>query len=297
MSPVRQFLFSCLLLAAVSPLAAAGLAGALTGGSFEYRVAAGDSLTRIAARFGEQAPLIARDNGIGYRSVLHPGQRLKIDNRHVVPPGVAEGLLINLPQRLLFFFRDGKLLEAYPVGLGRPDWPTPAGTFRVAELRRHPAWHVPPSIQEEMRREGQAVRTLVPPGPDNPLGEYWIGLSLSGVGIHGTIAPASVYHFQSHGCIRLHPDDVAALYARVAPGTPGRIVYEPVLLADLPDGSLYLEVNPDAYHRRGDPGRYLAQLAQAHGLDARIDWAAAQQALSRRDGIARPIHRTSGEHP
>ena len=75
-------------------------------------------------------------------------------------------------------------------------------------MQRHKEWIVPESIQEEMRREGKDVLTRVPPGPDNPLGRHWIGLSIGGIGIHGTIAPSSVYHFRSHGCIRLHPDDV-----------------------------------------------------------------------------------------
>ncbi|MDE2342277.1 MAG: L,D-transpeptidase family protein [Betaproteobacteria bacterium] len=269
----------------------------MTGRTFEYQVVPGDYLIRIAARFGEAATLIARDNGLPYNLPIRPGQRLSLDNRHLVPAGQQEGLLINLPQRLLFLFRQGRLLAAYPVGLGRADWPTPAGAFRVNELRRHPVWHVPPSIQEEMRRQGQVVRTQVPPGPDNPLGDYWIGLSIHGLGIHGTIAPASVYHFQSHGCIRLHPEDVQALYAEVAPGTSGRIIYEPVLLAALPDGRIYLEVNPDVYHRRGDPWQVLNDLAKTQGLAARIDWAKAREVVARQEGIARPVQRSAGNGP
>ncbi len=269
----------------------------LIGRSFEYEVLPGDYLIRIAARFGESATLIARDNGIPLNRPIRPGQRLTLNNRHLVPGGLQEGLLINLPQRHLFFFRSGRLVAAYPVGLGRPDWPTPAGAFRVTELRRHPAWHVPPSIQEEMRREGEAVRTLVPPGPDNPLGEYWIGISLDGVGIHGTIAPPSVYHFQSHGCIRLHPADVEALYAQMVPGMPGQIIYEPVLLAGFPDGRIYLEVNPDVYHRRGDAWQTLLELAKAQGLTERIDWKVARVVVAGKEGIARPIERGAGNEP
>ncbi|MBU6505116.1 MAG: L,D-transpeptidase family protein [Betaproteobacteria bacterium] len=269
----------------------------MTGKTFEYEVLPGDYLIRIAARFGESATLIARDNGIPRNRPIWPGQHLTLNNRHLVPRGLEEGLLINLPQRHLFFFREGRLVAAYPVGLGRPDWPTPAGAFRVTELRRHPAWHVPPSIQEEMRREGKAVRTLIPPGPDDPLGEYWIGISLDGVGIHGTIAPASVYHFQSHGCIRLHPADVEALYPQVVPGMPGRIIYEPVLLAGFPDGHIYLEVNPDVYHRRGDAWQTLTELAKAQGLADRIDWEVARAVAARKDGIAHPIQRGAANEP
>ena len=69
-----------------------------------------------------------------------------------------------------------------------------------------------------MAREGQSVRSIGPPGPDYPLGEYWIGLSAPGYGLHGTISPESGYHFQNHGCIRLHPDAVAALFPQLRAG-------------------------------------------------------------------------------
>jgi hypothetical protein len=75
---------------------------------------------------------------------------------------------------------------------------------------------VPKSIQEEMRRRGQRVRTQVPPGPDNSLGQYWIGLNLAGYGIHGTIAPASLHRFRSPGCVHPYPDDIADLFVPVA---------------------------------------------------------------------------------
>jgi L,D-transpeptidase ErfK/SrfK len=83
------------------------------------------------------------------------------------------------------------------------------------------------------------VKTRVPPGPDNPLGQYWIGLSLVGYGIHGTIASASIYQFRSHGCIRIHPNDIADLFGRVSLGTSGHIIYTPVLLARLTSDQIY----------------------------------------------------------
>ena len=65
-----------------------------------------------------------------------------------------------------------------------------------------------------MRREDKVVLTQVPPGPENPLGKHWVGLSIPGIGIHGTLAPASIYHFQSHGCIRLHPATTLPRFSR-----------------------------------------------------------------------------------
>ena len=269
---------------------APSLSHALVGGQFEYTVQKGDFLIAIAARYGESAEDIARRNGIKYEGYIHPGQRLQIDNRHIVPQALDNGILINLPQRMLFFFQSGKLAGAYPVGLGKPSWPTPAGSFHVVELRKDPTWVVPISIQEEMRRENQVVQTRVPPGPDNPLGKFWMGLSIAGYGIHGTSAPPSVYHFQSHGCIRLHPDNIEKLFPQVGIGTSGRIIYAPVLLAELPDGAIYLEANPDIYKMGGNGLQVVTELAAANRLTNRIDWHKAASVLQQQEGLARQIN-------
>ena len=293
MKKIIQLIFACLLLCANAVRAQAtapALSHTLVGGQFEYTVQKGDFLIGIAARFGESAVLIARSNDIDYDAHIYPGQRLQIDNRHVVPQTLDNGILINLPQRMLFFFRAGKLAGAYPVGLGKPSWPTPAGEFHVVQLRKNPAWVVPLSIQEEMRREGQAVQTRVPPGPDNPLGKYWIGLSLSGYGIHGTSAPPSVYHFQSHGCIRLQPDDVEKLFPQVSIGTTGKIIYAPALLAELNDGRIYLEVDRDIYNKGVNALKMLTELAAANRLTNRIDWQKAAQVVKQQEGLARQIN-------
>lgn len=266
------------------------LSHAVVGERFEYVVKQGDFLISIAARFGESAMVIAQSNGIDYNGLLYPGQRLEIDNRHIVPETLGNGILINLPQRMLFFFRAGSLAGAYPVGLGKPTWPTPTGQFHVVQLRKNPTWTVPISIQEEMRRERQVVLTTVPGGPDNPLGKYWIGLSLPGYGIHGTSAPPSVYHFQSHGCIRLQPEDVEKLFPEVEIGTDGEIIYAPVLLALLDDGRIYLEVNRDVYNKGVNALQMLNELAEANHLTNRIDWQKVAQVVEQQEGLARRIN-------
>jgi L,D-transpeptidase ErfK/SrfK len=267
------------------------LSHAVAGGPFEYVIQRGDFLIGLAARFGESAMAIAQDNGIDYKKPIHPGQRLKIDNRHIVPENLMDGILINLPQRMLFFFRDGNLAGAYPVGLGKPTWPTPAGQFRVVQLRKNPTWTVPISIQEEMRRESAAVLTKVPPGPDNPLGKYWIGLSLPGYGIHGTNAPSSVYDFRSHGCIRLQPGNVEKLFPEIKIGMDGRIIYAPVLLAIQENGRIYLEVNRDVYNQGANALQMLKELAEANHLTDRIDWQEAERVVEQQEGLARQIGR------
>lgn len=233
--------------------------------------------------------VLARENGLAYNAVLRPGRKLLVDNRHIAPGRLHDGILINLPQRMLFLFKGGALAAAYPVGLGKPSWPTPTGRFAIAELRVNKPWLVPKSIQEEMRREGKAVLSEVPPGPDNPLGKHWLGLSMPGYGIHGTIAPASIFHFQSHGCIRLHPDDVAKLYGQVHAGTRGKLVYRPVMLALLPDGRIFLEVHRDTYRRGIDPLGTVRNLARAYGIEPRVDWRRVNEVIRRGEGLAREV--------
>ena len=261
----------------------------MSGGESQYEVRAGDSLALIGARHGQSPRLIARDNAIAPGKALKPGLALSIVNRHLAAEPVEQGIVINVPQRMLFLYVNGRLDGAWPIAAGRPDWPTPLGAFKVASKQRDKTWIVPKSIQQEMQREGKPVLTSVPPGPDNPLGRHWIGLSLDSLGIHGTIAPGSIYDLRSHGCIRMHPDDVAQLFERVQVGAPGTIVYRPALLGLMPDGRIFAEVHRDAYRRAPAPLVVLREIADREGLSDRIDWGRVAALAREQDGVAREV--------
>lgn len=261
----------------------------ITGSEFTYTVSDGDSQTRVGARFGMEPRLLAKLNGLSVTSQLKPGQVLKVDNQHIVPAVLYDGILINLPQRMLFRMKGGELQAAYPIAAGRPSWPTPVGEFVVMSREQDKTWFVPPSIQREMLLEGKPVLTKVPPGPDNPLGRYWLGLSLPGIGIHGTIAPQSIYHFQTHGCIRLHPEDVEELFDTVEKGESGRIIYQPILLFPSPDGRIFLEVHRDIYKKGVDSLKITRELALAAGVNDSIDWDKAASVIDVREGVARDV--------
>ena len=258
------------------------LSAHLVGREFTYSMQPGDSLAGVGGRYGIDSAVLARQNGLSIRVPVRAGRVLRIDNRHIVPAIPEDGILINVPQRFLFYFESANLVASYPVGLGKADWQTPSGRFFVATKENDPVWDVPRSIQEEMRRDGKRVETRVPAGPRNPLGEYWMGLTTSSCGIHGTNAPSSVYRFQTHGCIRLHPDDVADLFPRVSIGTPVEIVYQPVLAARLEDGSLWVEAHPDVYRRGQDPLSILDALEAGERAQAR-------DVIRKREGIATRI--------
>jgi L,D-transpeptidase ErfK/SrfK len=253
-----------------------------------HTVAPGETLTDVGSRVGVDVATIAAMNGLRHDAKLTIGQELRIDSRHIVPPVVNRSLIINIPQRILFLFEDDTLVRAFPVALGRPTWPTPTGFFSILTKETDPTWDVPSSIQREMEREGKEPVEKVPPGPDNPLGDRWFGLSLPGVGIHGTNAPASIYHHQTHGCIRLHPDDIRALFDRVPVGATGEIIYRPVLLAVV-EGHVYVESHRDVYRKLAKPLEALrASADQLHLTDA-IDWRLAAAVIRENAGIARDV--------
>jgi L,D-transpeptidase ErfK/SrfK len=256
----------------------------------EYVVQHGETLTTLSARFGVTREVLAADNRLDPKQPLGAGRMLIIDNRHVIPvppEGKAE-ILINVPQRMLFRLRAQAEARAFPIAVGRASWPTPLGAFRIVSKEEHPTWDVPVSIQREMRQAGQRVITRMPPGPRNPLGDYWIGLSFGALGIHGTPFPSTIFRAVTHGCIRLHPEDIKALYADVARGTVGATVYEPVLLARTTDG-LFLEAHRDLYGRGRATLSDVRLAATAAGLDGLIDWEAAAAVLKRSDGVARAM--------
>ena len=157
-------------------------------------------------------------------------------------------------------------------------------------MRENPTWYVPKSIQDEWARAGKVVKETVPPGPNNPLGGYWIGLSFPSYGVHGTNAPLSIYDFQSRGCVRMHPEDAGVLFRQVKVGQPGEIVYEPVLLAHLQDGEILLEAHHDPYRKKSDDAlEIVRELAAANALERGIDWSKAAKVTSRKEGVAREI--------
>jgi L,D-transpeptidase ErfK/SrfK len=257
-----------------------------------YAVKTKDSLYSISGRDGSNWEYLAKRNNLIFPYKLSVGQKLVINNRHIIPQNqITDGLLLNIPGHMLYFFEQGILIKRFPVGLGRPDWPTPAGVFVVRGKYKNPTWTVPKSIQEEMKREGKAVLEKVPPGPDNPLGKYWMPLSVPGYGIHSTIWPESIGHSTSHGCIRMTTEDIENLFRRIKSGTPISIVYEPLKLALTSDHKIFLEAHPNTYQKSFSYWNHVNQLVHQNGLSGRIDWDKVVRVLNERNGLAEEITR------
>jgi L,D-transpeptidase ErfK/SrfK len=224
------------------------------------------------------------------------GKQVLIPGRHILPPGPHEGIVVNLPEHRLYYYpkrKAGAPLEVitYPVGIGKMDWRTPLGLTHVSQKEKDPVWTPPKSIRAEHALAGDPLPARVLPGPKNPLGRYAMRLAV-GDGtylIHGTNNPIAVGMPVTHGCIRMYPDDVAALFPLIPVGTPVRLVNEPVKVAWI-GGELLLEAHPpvDAEGQSITPDLdEFSQLLQAKVGDSTlaIHWDYAREVLQKADGV------------
>ncbi|MGH3030364.1 MAG: L,D-transpeptidase family protein [Gaiellaceae bacterium] len=131
---------------------------------------------------------------------------------------IGPAVVIRRGSRSLYLYRGVKkggkmrLRRAFRVAVGQPSYPTPTGRFRIVSMQRNPWWYPP--------NTGWASgASPIPPGPGNPLGTRWMGLSVGAVGIHGTYNSASIGGFASHGCVRMYLREAEWLFERVRVGT------------------------------------------------------------------------------
>lgn len=133
-------------------------------------------------------------------------------------------LELRLSERRLYVHQREKETKTYPVAVGRPGWETPVGHFEVIRLVKDPIWVVPDIIDPATGRRREDAGQSIPPGPDNPLGDRWIGfVMLAGnntIGFHGTPNPESIGQAASHGCVRMYNEDIRELFEMVQMGTP-----------------------------------------------------------------------------
>ncbi len=247
---------------------------------------------------GESLMEVARRTGFGYEAVaaanpqLDPwtpaaGARVILPGRTILPAGAVTGLTINLAEMRLFHISDNSgqtRVRGYPLGIGREGRKTPEGRFRVINKQVDPYWHVPEGLQA-LHPE---LPELVPPGPDNPLGHHWLGLSAQGYGIHGTNRPLGVGRRVSYGCMRLYPEHIAALFTEVAIGTTVVIVYQPVKIA-WQGNDLLMEVHADHLGRFENLFQEALRVIGRFGGSAEVDYRQVKMATEHPDGLMHPI--------
>ena len=261
----------------------------------------------VTTVYEDTLPDLAERNSLGYYEIIraNPGvdvwvpgadKHLTLPGRRILPPGPREGIVVNLPEHRLYYYPkprrgEGPVVITYPVSIGKMDWRTPLGETRIVSKVRNPPWYPPESVRKEHEERGDPLPKVVPAGPDNPLGAFAMRL---GVGsgsylIHGTNNPVAVGMAVTHGCIRMYPEDVAALFPLVPVGTKVRLVNEPVKAAWVA-GQLLIEVHPpvDAEGQSIEPDVQVLEplLDQVLGNDtAAIHWDLARDTLQAATGM------------
>jgi lipoprotein-anchoring transpeptidase ErfK/SrfK len=118
--------------------------------------------------------------------------------------GATRRVVVSIPDRKLAVVESGRVVKIFSTAVGAPESPSPSGVFEIINSIPDPTWYT----------KGKVIG----PGPANPLGPHWLGLSLKGYGIHGTSTPESIGHNASHGCIRLRNSDIRELARMVKVG-------------------------------------------------------------------------------
>jgi len=154
---------------------------------------------------------------VSVTNVLTKQARLKVGRIEVDKSG----------QTVKAFAPSGELVAFFPATVGSDERPTPAGTLKVVSADANPNYRYNPDYKFKGVKSKEAF--TIKPGPNNPVGSYWIGLSSEGYGIHGTSDPSRVSKSESHGCVRLTNWDVVLLGNSVKKGTP-------VVFVDAPQG-------------------------------------------------------------
>lgn len=233
---------------------------------------------------------IARDFELGWNEIelLYPdmdpwipeeGTKLDIPSCWILPAEKKEGIVINVPEMRLYRYIPGtKVVQTYPVGIGTQEYQTPLGEFRVVDRQENPVWNVPPSLRDKYDF------TTMPAGPENPLGAYWLGLSVKHIGIHGTNFPWAVGRQVSRGCVRLYPEHIKRLYPDVAVGTKVRIVYETVKIGIL-NGGIYMEVHPDTEGITTDIEKEATEHLRQLGEECYVSQEIVRRTLQEKKGI------------
>jgi L,D-transpeptidase ErfK/SrfK len=292
-------LLGCVAPHARSPLERDAASPDLTGRLRFHSARRQDTLIDLAVRYGVgYVELLAANPGVD-PWLPTPGQALVVPDAHLLPPGPREGIVVNLGELRLYYFERGARPRSYPIGIAREGWSTPRGRTTVTAKREKPTWVPGPSA----RRDDPSLAASVPPGPDNPLGEHALYLGWPSYLIHGTNEPPGVGRHSSRGCIRLYPKHIAELFARVQPGTPVRVLEDPVKLGWI-GGELWLEVHPSArqalqldetgHFDPGPPKDLRERVRRAAGkASPRIDWSAVERAGKERSGVPLAITRTT----
>ena len=268
------------------------------------------TLLDVARRFNLGQTEIVTLNPNLDRWLIKKGTVVRLPNRRILPDSPHEGITLNVAEYRMYYYPADQpgTVRSYAHGVGRQDWKTPLGRTTIAKKVKDPAWHPPESIRREHAANGDPLPAIVPPGPNNPLGAYALYLNLPGdYRIHGTDVDKifGIGMQITHGCVRMYPEDIEALYNSAPVGTPVYIVKQPVKVGWL-NNTLYIEAHPDLEgEEKTQDERYALALALIqkanNGEMPDFDQVALNKAIKDLDGTPVPLYERlpplEGEEP
>jgi L,D-transpeptidase ErfK/SrfK len=299
--------FSLVALTAIAVLAALPARAAVYDLTDPTMTVIGEDL-HIQTHYSDTMVEIARRYGLGYEEMVRanpkvdpwlPGEgtSIVIPGRHILPPGPRDGIIVNIPEHRIYYFpkpHKGQTatVVTYPVSIGKMDWQTPMGLTHVVSKEKNPTWNPPASVRaEHLANNDPLPAGVIKSGPDNPLGLFAMRLAIhpGDYLIHGTNNPLAVGMAVTHGCIRMYPEDVAAIFPTVPVGTKVYLINVPLKVAFV-DGDLLLEAHPpvDAQGQSIDPvlSKFEDLLNEALGnTTTAVNWDIAVDTLKKADGI------------
>lgn len=257
----------------------------------------------IKAKYEDTFADLGQTYDLGYQEMLaaNPGvdawlpgvgTEVIIPTRFILPPGPREGIVINIAEYRLYYFPKGKnVVYTYPLGIGREGWGSPIAHTSIVAKTKDPAWYPPASIRAEHAADGDPLPSVIPPGPDNPLGPFKMSLGVPGYLIHGSNKKFGIGTRTSHGCFRMYNGDVTELFPMVPVGTSVRIINEPYKFGRS-EGKIYLEAHtPIDDH--GNPSVVDKHTAVINALLKRedianqmqMDWNVVREVVAAEDGL------------
>jgi lipoprotein-anchoring transpeptidase ErfK/SrfK len=174
-------------------------------------------LEGLAEKFHVKPALLSRLNpGKDFSS---PGAEIQVPNVRDDPPPKAAKIVVSKTRHMLEALNaKGRVVAEYPTTSGSQHDPLPIGNWKVTVITPHPAFYYNPDLFWNAPEAD--AKAKIQPGPNNPVGVIWIGISKQHYGIHGTPEPSLIGHAESHGCVRLTNWDAAELAKIVTVGTP-----------------------------------------------------------------------------
>jgi len=257
---------------------------------------------------GQTLQDVARANDIGYYDIIQanphinpedvkPWEKIFIPSTYILPDVPRTGIVVNTASLRLFYYPDhSNQVVTFPAGMGMQGMATPTGQFHIIEKMDHPSWYVPASEMAAMAKQGMYLPKVMPPGPENPLGEYALRLNARTYLIHGTNMPPTIGRRASAGCLHLFPEDILSLFNQVDVGTSVNIVNQP-FKATLVGNAVYFQAYQPLHEDRIFWGTnptsvwqgVIHQALAGTNTSAQIDWLKAQDMVLAQTGVVQQI--------